>query len=352
MRGGLVALVALCGVAHADEDYGKGTIVFARGQALLRVDAKGRGETEIATFTATGPVRALQTDAKGTVLLVDIAGAWGWMPLDGSTKTITSLPCLAGPATLADDASAVVCRGAKDGKTAVIVLATNRAFIVDVPVAGARVVATAAGMRLVWADASGIWSAPPNDLKQKAQLAPEPPLRELVVSLDGTRAIGVYTGEVFADNRHKKAAEILMGFQLDGVGARRKAIKNAVPLDWSHDAMWILAQDAGSACLMSSHGGEYKCWSGYRAMSTAPDGRWTLVLGNRDGSKQAPTKAPPPKPPAEDATDDDAPPDVAVAMPTGPQSLFRARLEGAFTEKPVLLVRVIDGAAVWVPASP
>ncbi len=350
MRAVLV-LVALCGVAHADEDYGKGTIVFARGQALYRVDARGKGETEIATFTAKGPVRALQTDAKGAVLLADIGGAWGWMPLDGSTRTLASLPCQAGPATLADDASAVVCRGAKDGKTTVIVLATNRAFAIDVPITAARVVATAKGARLVWADPTGIWSAPPNDPKQKTQLAPEAPLRELVISLDGMRAVGVYAGEVFADNRHKKPADILMSFQLDGVAARRKAIKNAIPLAWSHDTMWILAQDGGNACLMSSHGGEYKCWNGYRAMSTSPDGRWTLVLGNRDGKVAPPIKNPPkPANPDEDS-EADAVPDVAMPPPSGPQSLFRARLEGAFTEKPVLLVKVIDGAAVWVPAN-
>jgi hypothetical protein len=41
--------------------------------------------------------------------------------------------------------------------------------------------------------------------------------------------------------------------------------------------------------------------------------------------------------------------DVAVAPPTGPLSLYRAKLDGPYTEAPTLLVKIVDGAAVWVP---
>ena len=43
--------------------------------------------------------------------------------------------------------------------------------------------------------------------------------------------------------------------------------------------------------------------------------------------------------------------DVPLPPPTGPQSLYRVRLEGsAFTETPALVAKIVDGAAVWVPA--
>jgi len=156
-----------------------------------------------------------------------------------------------------------------------------------------------------------------------------------------------------------------MGFALDGEGARRKAIKAGMPLQWSHDSQWVLVQDGGSACLMHATGGEYKCWKGYTAASIAPDGKYGLFLGNRDGShrqtpatkKQEDQKKKKPAPEAEgegesgDTGGDATEADVLVPPPSGPLSLFRARLEGsAFTESPALLTKIVDGAAVWVPA--
>jgi hypothetical protein len=171
-----------------------------------------------------------------------------------------------------------------------------------------------------------------------------------------------------------------MTVQLDGQGARRKAIRDGVAVEWSHDSQWVLVQDGASTCIMRAGGGQYKCWRGYTAASLSSDGRWALVLGNRDGSRrQSPRKpakkqagksaaraaAPDPEPPqpgdmpwdhidepSDEPEGPDAPPmddDVSVAPPSGPLSLFRARLEGAFTDRPVLLVKVVDGAAVWVP---
>lgn len=381
-----VVLLMLAGAASAAR---ADAIVFARGSSLMRADVDGKHETELATFASKGPVRALRTDAGGKVLLADIGGVWGWMPLDGSTKTLVSLPCAAGPAMLSEDGAAVACRSAKAGApTQVIVLATNRTFAVDVPTAGARPLD---GKRLVWADKGGVWIAPFADLRQKKLVAPEAPKHDFLPSGDGKRAVGVYEGDAFVDNRHKKPIDQLMQFQLDGIGARRRALKNAVPLDWSHDGVYVVMQDGASACVVHSHGGEYKCWSGYTAQSTSPDAKWTLILGNRDGpkapaagaaksggaakagagakgktAKATGAKVPPAPPPAEppavpdgaDDADPDAPdagsppgPEVAVTPPSGPQSLYKAQLEGLYTVKPVLIVKVVDGAAVWVPGA-
>jgi hypothetical protein len=260
-----------------------------------------------------------------------------------------------------------------------------------VPPAGTRLAGAGAERTLVWADATGVWTALQRDPKHKTRVAPEAPLRGFLPSPDGERAIGVYADQVYTDVRHTKAAEILMTLSLDGQGARRKAIRDGVAVEWSHDSQWVLVQDGASACIMRASGGQYKCWRGYTAASLSDDGRWGLVLGNRDGSrKQTPAKAKKPtkarkpvaaKPakrpapaarasepgdmpwdnidePSEPQSDDpaagEAPvnDDVSVAPPGGPLSLYRIRLEGAYTDRPVLLVKVVDGAAVWVPKAP
>jgi hypothetical protein len=367
MKLAVLALVCtLAGVAHADgDDFGGGTVIFARGAALYRVDPKGKGETEIATLAAAGSkvaVRALRTDAEGKTLLVDVAGKWSWLPLDGSTKTLAELPCADGPAQLAEDGQDVLCRAKTGGGSIIVSLKDGKTRPLEVPPVGSRLVGTAADRRVVWIDKTGVWSAPARDLKQKQQVA-EPPLRSFLASPDGQRGVGIYLDKVYTSVKDTKPAEVLMGFALDGKNARRKAIKNGVPIEWSHDDQWVLVQDGGSACIMMANGGNYKCWRGYTGASVASDGRWGLVLGNRDGSKKQtpppkkPAKAPPKAPPKdteptdepESADGEAATDDVEVPPPTGPLALYRTRLEGAFTDAPALIVKVVDGAAVWIP---
>jgi hypothetical protein len=444
---------ALAAPATAEDDFGGGSVIFARGSSLYRVDARGKDETEIAQLAsqpappapgamdaggssasaaAPAAVRALRSDATGTVLLVDLAGTWAWMPLDGSTRSLTELPCGDGPAQLADDGSAVLCRSARAPRQSILVelrgaagaasvnapsagappskptanagtapaiaslpsagaaiaagaaSAAARIIPLDVPPGAARLVGSGAERKLVWADATGVWSAPPNDLRRKTRAAQDVPLRGFLPSPDGARAVGVYADQVFADLHRRRSAEVLMTLQLDGQGARRKAIRDGVPVEWSHDADWLLVQDGSSTCIMRITGGQYKCWRGLTAASLSPDGRWALALGNRDGSRQsaksrkptkpAPKAAPKPPPPDRDLAPqaDDKPwdhidepsdepeaggpapvlDDVSVAPPSGPLSLYRLRLEGAFTDRPTLLVKIVDGAAVWVPGPP
>jgi hypothetical protein len=377
-----LAIATHAAPAAADDEFAGATIIFARDHSLFRVDPRGKSETEIATFgdpsdkkTKPPVVRSLKTDAAGKVLLADLGGSWQWMPLDGSAKSLTPLACGDGPAQLAEDGTCVVCRtpagAARSGGSQILSLVNGKALAVDQT--GARITGKGSDRRLVWADKDGIWSAPPGDRKKAKKVAPEPPLRSFLPSPDGGRGVGVYSAEIYTDAHHKKPAEILMGFQLDGEGARRKAIKAGVPLEWSHDSEWVLVQNGGEACLMHATGGEYKCWRGYTAASISSDGKYGVFLGNRDGShRQAPApkldkkkpkgraakqKAPEKKvDPADEPdldggdTDDD---DVAVPPPSGPLSIFRAKLEGsAFTESPPMIVKAVDGAAVWVPGAP
>ncbi len=389
-----IALTA--GVARADDDFAGATVIFTRGSSLFQVDAKGKAETEIAQLAAKVTVRALRSDAGGTVLLADLAGKWAWMPLDGQARSLIDLPCGDGPAQLAEDGTGVLCRSPKAANRSILVELPHGAGAakpgkivpVEIPPAAARLAGTGSERTLVWADSMGVWTAPPDDLKARTRVSPDPPLRGFLASPDGARAIGVYADQVYTDVRHTGPAEVLMTFALDGHGARRKAIRDGIAVEWSHDAQWVLVQDGASACIMRASGGQYKCWRGYTAASLSSDGRWGLALGNRDGSKKqvppkaaakppagkssASTKAAKPAGPAKPAPPDgkpvdgldepsdepeaaEAPPandDVSVAPPTGPLSLYRLRLEGAFTDRPVLLVKVVDGAAVWVSKPP
>jgi len=349
--------------APAGDDLAATTIVYARGAALYKADAKGKGEAELVALPAGATVRALRTDAAATVLVADLGGKWSWMPLDGSVKALAELPCADGPAQLATDGACVLCRNAKQPDRAIIVhLRSGKQTPVAIPSPGARLVGGGKDRRLIWADGA-IWSAPPANPAQKTQVAPEAPLRGLLPSPDGSRAVGVYADVPIAGTPGVKAkpAELMMGFALDGVGARRKGIRAGVAVEWSHDNQWVLIQDGGSACIMRAIGGQYKCWRGYTAASIAPDGSYALVLGAAKKEKapagKAPAKAPAPRPPAPAEPEDAEQPgasaaptdDVAVPPPTGPLSLFRAKLDGPYTEAPTLLVKAVDGAAVWVP---
>jgi hypothetical protein len=376
-----VVTAVLGDVAHADEDLDQRTIVFARGTSLYKADARGKNESELATLPAKATVRALRVDALGKILLADMGGTWSWMPLDGSTKTLTDLPCDAGPAQLAEDGLCVLCRQ-KTGGSIIVNLASGKVTPVDVPATGARLAGTGAERKLVWADAKGVWMASPAAPKKPTKAAPDAPLRNFSPAPDGSHALGTYKGEVYDGPKTKKEAEILQVFALDGTAARRNAIQNGVPVEWSHDSKWILLQDGANACIMMTQGGQYKCWRGYTAAAIAPDGKYALLLGNRDGSKKQTKadkksakknakkkgskkadkkKAPEPEAPPPDeagdvegeAGDADMPTDdVAVAPPTGPLALYVAQLEGAFTTSPKLVTKIVDGAAVFVPAAP
>jgi hypothetical protein len=366
----LVAALATSAFA-ADDDLAGTTIVFVRGTAIIKSDARGRGETEIATLPAKTTVRALRTDTLGKILLADVGGTWSWMPLDGSAKTLTELPCDAGPAQLSDDGRYVLCRAKGGSGSLVVNLVTGKLTTLAVPTVGARLIGNTGNERkLVWADKGAIWTAIAPRLDKPAKVVKQAPMRGLLIAPDGTHGLGVYQDEVFESPKVKKPGEVLMLFSLDGEGARRKAIQNGVPVDWSADGKWILLQDRTSACIMLVAGGQYKCWRGYTAASIAPDGRYALLLGNRasDKDKKSDKKSKKKKRKKDPEPADDEPngeaaegdehgdepvpvDDVAVPPPGGPVSLYRAALEGAYTKSPALIARVVEGAAVWIPAA-
>jgi hypothetical protein len=368
MRAVVVGLLALmAATAHADDEPA-GAIIFARGGALFRTDTRGRGETQVATLPAKATVRALRTDASGKILLVDLGGKWLWMPLDG-TAALAELPCTEGPAQLAEDGACVLCSTAKGAQ--IVNLGNGKTTPIEIPAPGARLARGGADRVLVWTDGKAVFTAPPRAPKQSKVVAPEAPLRGFSPSPDASHAFGVYADEIYVDAHHKKPADVLEVFALDGQGARRKSVKSGVPFEWSHDSQWALVQDGSQACIVRAAGGQYKCWRGFSPASIAPDGKYALLLFARDKKPPPPpprklpkdkhgrvilpksAEAPPPPDESGDAEGDEteAPAeDVAIPPPSGPLSLYRAQLEGAFTTAPQLIVKAVDGAAVWVPA--
>lgn len=368
----LLLLLLPARAAIANDDFGGAYVIFARGDSLIRTDPKGKSETVLAKLATPAPVRALRTDIAGKILLANVGGKWSWMPLDGKAPSLVDLPCADGPAHLATDGSCVLCRAPAANASLIVNFATGKSITIPIPTTGARIVGNPPDRKLVWADSAGVWSSPPNDPRKKTLVAPQSPLRGFLPNPAGTRAVGVYDDVIHDSPRTTKPAELFMTFALDGQGARRKTVKAGVAAEWSYDNNWLLLQDRGSACVVSATGGQYKCWRGYTAASISNDGRFALILGSRD--KSAPKTKKPKKSdkkskkktktddenaePSNESEnkgghDDDHPTDdVEVPPPTGPLSLYRAQLEGAYTTAPAKIISVLDGAAVWIPGPP
>ncbi|MCE9580783.1 MAG: hypothetical protein K8W52_47155 [Deltaproteobacteria bacterium] len=406
----IAILIAIAPAAHADDEFGGGSVVFARGTSLWRTDARGKAATELVALPGKGEdVRAIRADAAGATLMVDVAGRWYWTRItDGTAAPLAPLACASGGATLVGDGSCVVCASPR-GTATIIRLRDNKSFDTGVAAQGATVAISPAGRALVWAEAAGMFASPPGRTKDRHLLGSESPLSSFTPSPDGTRALGVYR-ETEADKDRDGIHELLYTVALDGTGARRKVIRHGVPIVWSWDSQWVLVQDRGAGCVMRGVGGEYKCWKGYTAQSIAPDGAWALLLGPRDAKAaealaqkaiaenlaaikanekakaEARRKKPKPKPrgghhrgpdpdegtppddggggeegpgdepdfagPDDDLEGDTDVADLPVPLPARPFSLYRARRNGAYTDKPIVLVKDVDGAAVWLPAPP
>ena len=321
-KGAVLALLLLALPARAakDEDFGGGSVVFARGTSLWRTDPKGEGpEVELVTLPGNAAdVAMIRSNPDGSAILFDLGGTWYWARIDaGATSPVTpeALACGAGAARFAADGACIVCAGADPAQTLLFSIATGKKVTKKVAPEGARVVATDAGRRLIFADADGIWSAAVKDLSDRTEVAPDAPVSGFLASPDGTRGVAIYPGHVYK-KKEKVAADVLTTFELDGTATRRKLATTGTVIDWSWDSQWLLWQDDESACIVRAVGGETKCWKGYAAQSISPDGRWGLARG----------------------TDH-------------PEKLYRLRLEGAHSDKPTLVQSDVEGAGLWLPGS-
>jgi hypothetical protein len=361
-----IALVSWAPAAAGPaDDFGAGAVVFARDAALWKTDPRGKGPAvELVTLPAVGSgtpahaVRAIRADLAARTLIADIGGRWYWTRLADAgapVPSMTALPC-GGAVRLLPDGNCVLC-ATEDGRAALYRLGSVAATVLDVPAPASLIVRpaptatdpAAMSREVVWADGKGVWIAPVARTSERRALAPEAPLRHFLTAPSGKRAVGVFRDTVTSRGK-EVVRDQLFGFALDGKAARRKVIRDGVPVDWSWDSQWLLVQDGGSACVMRVVGGEYKCWKGFTAVSIAPDGTWALLLGKRSGGDDRP--APEVRADADEDTEGSNEATVEstepVPLPSGPSSLYRARLAGAYSDRPALVERIVDGAALWL----
>lgn len=340
-----------------------GRVIFARGGSLWMTDGRGKSA---AVVIATLPVEAtdvryLRTDRRGQLVLAQLGDRWYWAPLPADAAataaagtapvTLAALPCAAGPARFSPGGEFVLCASAA-GHALIVRLRDGRTFErADAPATGATLVDRGGTRELVFVSGGAVVAGRLKAGSETRVVAPEAPARGLVASPDGSRAVGVYSAPPVGQPRTTEPRDQLFGFALDGTAARRRLIRDGVVLDWSADGTWLLIQDGGKACIARAVGGEYKCWKGFTAVSLAPDGAWALVLGPRDPGGSAPAADETPVGNGGEGADggDAEVDDAAVPLPTGPLSLYRAKLAGAFTEKPAVIEKLVDGAALWLP---
>jgi len=344
-------------------------VIFARGNALFRVTPDGKGETEVATLAQKAVVRALRTDAAGAILLADIGGTWAWMPLDGSTKTLTDLPCGDGPRTAHRGRLVRAVQVAR--KTASNTITFNfkvaKAFPLDVPAYAGRIVGEDKHRKLIWADRSGVWSAPLGDTRKPTQLAPEAPLRGFLPGARRHARVRRLRRRGLSPTRTTRSPPTCCSrSRSNGAGARRKSIKDGVPVEWSHECA-VDARAGRRERVASSRRAAASTSAGrasrpHRCRPTAstrscsataiPVPRSLRRRARRSRAAEAEARRRAADEP-EQSTIGGADEDVAVALPTGPLALYRGKLEsGPYTAAPVAIVKIVDGAAVWVPGAP
>ena len=387
-RSSLLALRVLGARAHADEEPATARSIFARGGvAVSRRCARAAARPRSRQLAGQGDRaraahrRRRQDPARRPRrhVGVDAARRLG-QALDRPAVRATARR--SSPRT----APCVPCRKARAiGHRSIVNLDDGKTHAGRHAAPGARLVGSGADRMLVWADDSGVWTAPPANLKTRPSVAPEAPLR----------------GFSRQPRRHARAR------RLRRRGLRRRAPQEArrrarwrsrstagrapqvdqggVPLEWSHDSQWVLVQDGGERV---HHARESAASTSAGAASPPRRSRPTAggrsLLGNREARRRRPRRSPrqaasarltaqAASTPAEaarprrasrrppDRRDDREPDEPRRDTPTttsrsrrrpARSSLYRARLEGAFTIAPTLIVKIVDGAAVWVPQPP
>lgn len=286
--------------------------------------------TRVALF-ATGRLAVIETTDGVAFAELPAPGAVagdGATAAPGAPKTATSVPCV-GPAHLSPDGRCIVCRDQRGAIMLHRLLPTLKSTALSTT--SSRHLGFLDSRHLVVTDDRGVWSQSILRPSERSLLASEVPDGPMLVSPDGKRAVGVFhedagktsntPGGGDSEAEPKKALHV---FRLDGKGVKRRLLEGAVPVGWSRDSRWLMAQLGTRACMVRATGGQYKCWRGYRAIALAPDGT-TMLLAR----------------PADDKSETD--PDR--------QDLYRGHREGVRPEKPRLVMDAVTGPATWlVPA--
>ena len=322
-------------------------LLFARGGSLWRVPlpplpkkwarpapgAADKPEPVELVITGSREITRITASASGELVVIETPDSVKWAPLpaDGrapkaatggttasdstpSPRPAASLACT-GRAYLSPDGKCVACFDGS-GKVVLHRLLPSLRTVVH-SVATSQHLGFLDRERLVTSDDTGVWAVPIRKGGERTLLAPETPSGAMLVSPDGSRAMGVFTEGDSTDSDSQKTA--LYVFRLDGKGVKRRLLEGAVPLGWSRDSKWAMAQAGNRACMFKATGGQYKCWRGYRAIALAPDGSYLIM-----------TKAIDDKP--------DSEPDR--------YDLYRGRREGVRPGSPKIITGRVTGPAV------
>ncbi|MCG8416573.1 MAG: hypothetical protein MJE77_01365 [Proteobacteria bacterium] len=229
---------------------------------------------------------------------------------DGKSH-MTELPACAGRAYWAPDGRSVACFDSKRNIVVHRLTATVQTAIHST--ARGPHLAFLDSDRLVVSDLRGLWAVSIDRPHDRTLLAPHVPDGDMLVSPDGSRAVAV-VGE-----GEKNALYV---FRLDGKGIKRRLLAGAVPVEWSRNSEWVLAQMGRRACMVRARGGQYKCWRGFRAVAIAPDGSHILMARKlKHGDRSNKTR----------------------------YDLFRGRRDGVKSEWPRVISRSVAGPAAWLP---
>ena len=295
----VVALCCLAGESHATD-----RLFFARKGKLLSVNANGRGTKRIVTLAKKTRIVSLSVSNNGVVLIKDSKGKWLWVDSNKRKPVAKALAC-AGHATIAPNGKVVVCSGAPK-VTYIHDLAGNQIRMIPT---GVKQVGfkNRHSTELVAATDGKLWAIPLADWEAQRLLSPHAPVDGLLVAPNGNRAVGRYP-----DGKRKR----IFSFRLDGKAAKRRLVRNAVPVAWSADSTWLLAQVGNMACVVRGVGGQFKCWRKFRALALSRDGA-TAILARRDKRRRKRVH------------------------------LYKGQLKGSSAGKPYLFIRNASLAAAW-----
>ena len=294
-------------IGHANTDAG---ILFTRGNAIWLTDMSRTPAKRIVALPPSTASYQLITASSGQAAVAHNGDHAMWVLL-GLTTRSHQLPCM-GAAALAPDGQCALCSTA----VGLTIFADHRGSLQRV---NTRVRAAEFSL---WGAKRGhivvplqdeLWAMWGHTAPYRQRLAPHRPSSGLLVAPNASRAVGVY--------RDGETHSALHSFRLDGQAHKRRLLKNAIALRWSHDSRWILAQRGERACIVRALGGQYKCWKGYRGVAVAPNGSVALLAKL---------------------------PDVKSADTLQQQDLFLAKTAGPVPKPPKLHIRNTQGAAAWL----
>ena len=308
----IVIATSAVGAAHAQPKKAapvSGSLVYGQGNALWRVAAAGGEPTKIAElgFAATRITRIATNSgtAAGTIFLVSTESNHYWVATRPDRVHVVRHVCR-GNATLSGDGNCVLCQNADSVITIERILPSAKKM--TSPITGD--LATLLGPKtreLVVVTANGVEAIRIARPKTRRVVAGVAPIRGLSVAPNGKHAVAQ-----FGEAEDKGTG--LYVFTLTGENVRRKLVSNAELVSWSRDSQWLVVNEAKRGCVVRASGGQYRCFDGFRGVGLAPNHKEALLAKGKVGA----------------------------------MTLFRVDLGGAHSKKPVLLLKGVQGAAIWL----